>query len=221
MDRKEILEIHIAREKEVVSFFIGVIEEVNQVFLNETDGSNRIPLRVQTVAAFSAIDVLASYWFAFLNKTGRTNKRAEAWYDEFCAKEENKHYLGLWRKVSSERLYKFRNALVHFFGMGEIDPGEIYIALAANDLSDESKEKMERAFLAKGHKTIMFRPKDFFDMIREGAIMMMEQWASIIAEAQTDKAKEQEYIEGIERVWQKIMKEGAKGISREMASLSP
>jgi hypothetical protein len=210
MNQNEIIAQHNERENEVVEFLMNVMGEVNQIFLNEPNGYNKISLRIQMIIAFSAIDVMAHYWFAFLNKTGKTNERAQMWYEEFCAKDENKYWVGLYRDVTSKRLYDFRNALVHFFGMGEVIGDEIYIALVASDLTAENKEKMEHIFLEKGHKTIMIYPKDFFDLVREGARIMIRHWLKMIAEAQTDKEKEKEYIDGIERVWSKTRKEGAK-----------
>ncbi len=210
----KLIEEHSMREKEVFAFFQAVMDESHQVFLNENNGVNRIPLRIQMIIAFSTIDVLASYWFEYLGQTGKTNERAQVWYERFCRTEENEYLKGLLTEVTSERLYKFRNALVHFFGLGE-DTKDIFIALAANDLSNEDREKMEAAFIKKRNKTILIRPKDFYDLVREGALLMLGLWENVIKEAQVNPQKEKEYLDGISRVYSKIMNEGAKGLARD------
>lgn len=218
-NRREYIGQHDAREKEVVSFLMGVMEECNTVFFKNDKGITPIPQRIQTIVAFSLIDVLGSYLFGYLDRKGSPSERFKLWYDEFCINTNNPSYKGMFTEIDSERMYRFRNALVHFFGMGDINDEDIFIALAANDLADSDKEKMEKAFAQRGHKTIMLRPKDFFDLVREGVILMMNGWKDVIQSAQTDRQKEKEHIEGIERVWAKIQSEGAKGVSRKQAGL--
>lgn len=177
------------------------------------------------IVAFSVIDVLGSYWYEYLNRTGKTNERAMAWYDTFCASDENPEYKDLIREVSSERLYKTRNSIVHFFGLGRLEvdgngkPQEIAISIAANDLTDKQKNQMEAAFAARSHKVLLLRPVDFLNLVREGSILMLSKWKDIIFAAQKDPTKEKEHIEGILRIWTKINLEGAKGMSREQAGL--
>lgn len=217
-NRKEYISQHTAREKEVVDFLMSVIAECDTVFFKNEKEITPIPQRIQMIVIFSLIDVLGSYWFSYLNDTGTTNERPRVWYEEFCINTENQYYKGLFTEVSSERLYKFRNALVHFFGLGE-PTEDIFIALAANDLSDENKKNMEAEFARRKHKTIMLRPSDFFGLVREGTILMMFRWSKVIEEAQHNHEREKEHIDGVERVWKKIRNEGAKGMSREQAGL--
>lgn len=199
---------HEKREKEVLSFFKEIMAEAEVVNLKDPNGNDLISSRIQMLVVFSIVDVLASYWYEYSGQTGKTNERAQKWYDAFCAIERNKHYQNLWRDVSSSRLYIFRNALVHFFGLGEQNE-EISILLGQNNLPEKTREMLHAELLAKNHKTIVVRPKDFFDMVAEGAIIMLSDWGNTIKEAQRSREREKEYIAGIERVWKKVKKEGA------------
>lgn len=206
--RVKMLQEHQGREDEVFRFFKEVTEETTVINLTDEKGNDRMPARIQMITIFSLVDVMGSYWFEYLDQTGRTNERAQVWYDKFCATDKNKHHIDLWKDISSTRLYNFRNALVHFFGFGEASEG-ISIVLAPNNMQEEIRKKYEAGFLRAGHKTIVIRPRSFSDLIKEGAILMLKEWGSIITEAQTDRTREREYIEGIERVWNKVRKEGA------------
>lgn len=212
-NRRAILKEHAEREKEVLEFLKQAVGESAGVF-PDRGSKDVISLRIQMIVAFSVIDMVGSYWFEYLGKTGRTSERSIAWYEQFCRSKDNEYCRGLWKELSTERLYVMRNSLVHFFGMGEMNEGDPGIALAANNLSDQEKETMELGFSRNKHKVMIVRPKDFFDLVREGAIVMLEGWGKIINEARIDPQKEVAHLEGIKRVWAKVRKEGAKGIPR-------
>ncbi len=114
----------------------------------------------------------------------------------------------MWKELSAERLYSFRNSLVHFFGLGEEKEG-VYMALAPNNLPDQLHDKWQKEFLKRGKRTVVIRSQDFYDLVREGAILMLGEWQDIIKQAQTNRKREQDYVDGIKRVRSKIEKEGA------------
>lgn len=213
-ERIQMLKEHTDREKEVFHFFNQIIAETTIIYLKDANDKDQIPLRIQMIIIFSLIDVLGSYWYEYLGQSGKTNERAQAWYEAFCATDRNPHYQGLWRELTSTRLYAFRNALVHFFGFGEENEG-LSIILAASNLSEKMRLGMEEDLLVRGHKTIVMRPNNFSDLIKEGAIIMLHEWGSTIQAAQSEPVREAEYIAGIERVWKKVRKEGATGISEK------
>lgn len=207
------LEEHKKRDDEVFRFFKEVSEETHRVTAKDSHGNDFISARVQMIIAFSLIDVLASYWYEYKGCFGKTNERAQAWYKTYCTTNDNEYYKELWKELDCENLYKFRNSLVHFFGLGEQDE-KLYLSLCQNNLSEEIRQKWQLDFCQKNKKTFIIRPKDFSNMIKEGAILMLNEWKRVIEDAQIDREKEKVHIEGIERVWKKINKEGAVRVEK-------
>ncbi|MFA6593891.1 MAG: SEC-C domain-containing protein [Candidatus Buchananbacteria bacterium] len=207
-DRIKMLAEHNDREKKVFRFFNEVIEETNIILLKSEDGHDKIQSRIQMIIIFSLVDMLGGYWYTFLGQNGKTLERPKNWYNKYCATEENIHYKDFWTELNVERLYVFRNSLVHFFGLGE-KYDNIYISLASNNLPDKTHKNWQEEFSKKGDKTIIIRPEDFYNLIKEGGVLMLKEWGNMIKQAQTNRDKECYYINGIERVWDKIRKEGA------------
>lgn len=215
-ERIKILEKHKKRDDAVFRFFKEVSEETHCVIAKDSKGNDLISARVQMIIAFSLIDVLANYWYEYRDCSGKTNERAKFWYSTYCATDKNEYYKELWKELSCDNLYKFRNSLVHFFGSGE-QCGDPYIFLCQNNLPEEKRQKWQRDFLAKGQKTFIICPRNFSNMIKECAILMLNEWKGAIQNAQTDRKKEQEHIDGINRIWEKINKEGAIRVGNELS----
>lgn len=207
-ERIKILEKHKKRDDAIFRFFKEASEETHCVIAKDSKGNDLISARVQMIIAFSLVDVLASYWYEYRSCFGKTNERAKFWYSTYCVTDKNKYYKELWKELSCDKLYKFRNSLVHFFGLGE-QCGDLYISLCQNNLPEKIRQKWQKDFLEKGQKTFIIRPREFSNMVKEGAILMLSEWKDVIKGAQTDRKKEQEHIEGINRIWEKIKKEGA------------
>ncbi len=207
---------HNEREKFVFRFFNEVLEDTNVILLKNKEGDDKLPLRVQMIIAFSLIDVLGSYWYEYLGKTGKTSERAQKWYEQFCLNDKNPNLLTPqdWSRISSDRLYQFRNSLVHFFGLSEKSDG-IYFALAPNNLPDDKHKDWQKQFSKKGDESFIIKPANFYDLIREGAVLMLNEWSEVIKNAQTSPEHEKSHIEGIERIFNKINKEGAVKVMQE------
>ncbi|MEA3464001.1 MAG: hypothetical protein U9R14_02930 [Patescibacteria group bacterium] len=203
-----LLKEHKKRDDAVFRFFKEISEETHCVVAKDSNGNDLISARVQMIIAFSLIDVLANYWYEYRDCSGQTNERAKSWYSTYCATDKNEYYKELWQELSCNNLYKLRNSLIHFFGLGERCE-DTYICLCQNNLPEDKRQKWQKDFLAKGRKTFIIRPRDFSNMVREGAILMLKEWTGIVRNAQTDEKTKQEHIEGINRIWKKINKEGA------------
>lgn len=214
MDKMDNL-THPERDKVVFEFFSNIVTESNIVFLKADNNVDRIPLRIQMIISFTLMDVLASYWYEYLGKVATISTRSCSWYDTFCKTERNTEYNRdkQLKILSSERLYQFRNSLVHFMGMSEIKEN-LYMSLASNDLPENEKELLIKGLETKGHRTVVIRPNDFHKLIKQGGILMLNEMQKVIEQSHTDNEKKKEHIEGIERIFNKIQLEGAVGIYR-------
>jgi len=211
------IEEHKIREKAVIDFLSLVAKESNIVFYKDKDSEYIVPLRIQLIISFSLLDMFANYWYEYKCESGTPKQRMTDWYGKYCMTNQNSVFRcdDQLLKISPERLYKFRNALVHFFGLGAVVPGELYIGLVSNDLPKEESEKMRTAFVMHGHPTVIIKPIDFHSMIKEGAILMLEEWASVIEQSKSDQTKVLQYIDAIKRVYDKVQNEGASEVKKK------
>lgn len=206
---------HEQREAEVFSFFNGVISETSAIYLKNDNNIDIIPLRIQMIIIFSLIDIFASYWYEYKGEVDGQKDRFISWYENFCRINKNKEYINkhIWSEISSNRMYNFRSSLVHFFGMSEKSE-EIYLALVSNYLQKVEMEALELQ-INKTAKSIIIKPHEFYILVKNGATLMLESWIQNIRQAnEGNNDKKTEHIDGIERIWEKIQKEGAVQIMK-------
>lgn len=212
MDKELIIE-HDKKEKYVVKFLTDIATETNIIYLKDEKGNDRISLRIQMIVIFSLIDVLASYWYEYQNKNGSPGERFRNWYDQYCKVDRNEEFCKnkQWTELNSTRIYKFRSSIVHFFGLSE-ETDNLYIILSPNNWFDIEAQKLFDKMKQDGHNTIILKPHEFYDLIREGAKLMLKDWIDAINMSKLDEVKGYKHIEGIRRIWNKINTEGAEKI---------
>ncbi len=201
---------HEQREKEVFNFFNGVISEMGIIYLKNDKGIDIIPLRIQMIIIFSLIDICASYWYEYKGVNDSPRNRFVSWYENFCRTRDNKEYKDKleWSEISGNRIYDLRSSLVHFFGMSEFKE-RIHLALAPNILSTSELKEME-VKINKSERSLIIKSHDFNKLVKDGATIMLESWVEIIKQANGgDHDKKGVHIDGVERIWKKIQKEGA------------
>ncbi len=208
--KDKMLNDHNENEKKVFRFFNETIEDIGSVFvIKKETGNSYVSQRVQIISVFTFIDVTAHYWFEYLGRKDGTPKiRFLDWTNNYCFTDKNPNYFDEFKMMGSDKLYSLRNSLVHFFGLGESDP-MYQFALVPNNATGEKVEEWRKGFKNRGHNVILFRPKTFYDFIIEGALLMLEDMRANIDASGIDENKKWKHIEGINRIFQKIMKEGA------------
>ena len=216
MEEKLIIE-HNKREKFVIDFLTEVANETNIIYLKGENGNDRIPLRIQMIINFSLLDVFANYWCEYRNNLENPHKRCCDWYDQFCKTDRNEEFARdrQWATLSSSQMYDFRNSIVHFFALPE-EKGDLYISLMPNNTPDAESQSLYDLLdkLKKSGKNVfIIKPHNFHKLIKKGGIIMLEDWANNIKTSKIDKAKGDEHIAGMERLWNKVNREGAVKIS--------
>ncbi len=209
--RSELEKSHSEKDKLVFQFFTDTLEDIGAIFAKSDKGHELIASRVQLIALFTLVDVLASYWYEYRNRigTGTPRDRFASWLSEFCYVPENKEFIGSeYEKISIDRLYELRSSLVHFFGLARTAVDTF--GIAPND--DEARSTM-LSFIKqqknKGTRMYLIESKKLHSLISEGALLMLGRWSKIIKDSQTDETKKWSHIEGIDRIYTKVMNEGA------------
>ncbi len=67
------------KEKDVLTFFEEVGQEIKSVFAKDQNSREVVSIRVQAIAIFTLVDVLASYWFCYLDATEKQSVRFKSW----------------------------------------------------------------------------------------------------------------------------------------------
>ncbi len=207
---QNIITEHNRKEKEVFRFFEDSTRDIGGVFAVTDKDIEVTGTRVQFVIIFTFIDILGSYYYEYQGKTGTQKGRFIEWLNKYCLTKENKNYREIFNQISAEKLYSFRSSMVHFFGLGPNVRGEGHFMLVPND---EELKKIAYNFIKnqKNKGVILFplESKLFYDLVTQGAILMLNEWSEIINKSQTDKIKQNSHIAGIGRIHHKIMHEGA------------
>jgi hypothetical protein len=205
---------HNKREKFVIDFLTEVANETNIIYLKGESGNDRVPLRIQVIIVFSLLDVFANYWCEYRNNREKPRKRCCDWYEQFCKTDRNEEFVRdkQWAILSSSQMYDLRDSIVHFFALPE-ERENLSISLEPNNLPVAESQNLRNEFKKTGKNILIIKPHDFHKLIKKGGIVMLKDWANNIKASRNDKAKGDEHIAGMERLWNKVNKEGAVKIS--------
>ena len=209
--KQKFLKEHDIKEKEVVrALNKDFINDLNQLFYKIEDDREVVPERIQLIGIFTMIDVLASYWYEYLGKSGTQKERFHDYVKNFCLLADNEEYQSnkYICSIDSEKLYRLRSGLVHFYGIAVED-----FAIAPNfskkvsvEFIEESYQKFKKLFPA----LVFIQPFELKKIVVVSAILMIEKMKKNIHLSAQDESKKWEHIYGIDRIFNKLQKEGAK-----------
>lgn len=200
---------HKKKDDLVFRFFRESMEDIGSVFAMDDKKRNYTSERVQLICVFTFVDVIASYWYEYLGRSGTQRERFLGWVQKYCLTNENLLYAGTdFAQLTAGNLYAFRSSMVHFFGIAGLED-DYKLSIATNRISDKLIEKWKQGFRERGEQVLIIKPKQLHNLMLEGAVKMLDEWKVIIDEAQNNELKKWEYIEGINRIYQKIQLEGA------------
>ncbi len=201
---------HAKKDDAVFKFFKEVMDDVSSVFQTNEHGRSYVAERAQTVVAFTFADVVASYWYEYQGSTGTPRERFTSWINQYVFTPSNEEYEGsVFEELSPDLLYALRSSMVHFFGVAGDPKGIINIGITSISVPPDEIERWRAGFEAAGKKAVMFTPKQLYNLLLEGAVLMLDEWKEIIDLSQTDDQHKLAHIQGIDRIYQKIMLEGA------------
>ena len=213
-DRKQLGLEHQKKDDVVFKFFFKeAMEDIGSVFAIDEKKRNYTSERVQLICVFTFVDVVASYWYEYLGKTGTQQDRFLEWVKRYCLIKENSEYTGTdFEHLTAENFYAFRSSMVHFFGIAGLD-GDYKLSIATNSVPDELVEQWRKVFRDRGSPVLIIKPKKLYDLVLNGAEAMLNEWKIIINESQNDEVKKWQHIEGIDRIYQKVQLEGAAKVA--------
>ena len=207
MEEKSLIKEHNAKEKVVMNFFTEAVLDFQTSFLAK--GCERfISPRVQTIISFTFAEILSSFWDCYTDSRKTPDARMIEWFNNFCSTDKNITYKNnhYFEKLGIEPLLQLRHSLVHFYGMSRQQTGK-EIALISSDANDEFSEKLKNSL--KNKNVAVLKPIDFYNLFKDGGLLMMKAMINNIESSHVDKEKEKYHIEGINRIFEKFKAEGA------------
>ncbi|MDO8575510.1 MAG: hypothetical protein Q7R78_02315 [bacterium] len=206
---KQMLE-HGKKEKNVTKSILGFTQELSNLFYKTEKGGYPVSSRMQLIGCFSIIDVLANYWFEYLGrKDGTPSLRFYEYINSFCFNDKNldfKNSKNL-KDLNTENFYKFRCGLVHFYGLSVPN---LVIMPNIDDKFTEADMQEYKQKLGKANSNLIYiQSLEIKNIIYKGAELMLLTMIENIQKSQTDEIFKQKHIEGVNRIYEKMQKEGA------------
>lgn len=200
---------HSAKEKEVFDFFTDAVGEIQVPFL-ASGCEGYVGVRVQMILAFTFAEILSNFWDCYINGGGQSRgpeDKVKEWFNAYCATNRNKFYKTgpYFKKLGIQPLLDLRNSLVHFFGMSPQKSGK-HIVLGSSHMDVITFEKYKKGF---GADVAVLKPIEFYQLFKEGGLLMMEKMLENVRLSATNEDKKWEHVEGIDRIFKKFMVEGA------------
>ena len=204
-----LLQEHQAREKIVFEFLNKIVLDCSVVYLKE-DGKFSIPMRIQLIATFSLLDVLTNFYYEYngLPSSSQQN-RFLIWVKKYCLVPNNPEFVShkAWSRITAESLYSAEGVHSYIFSGFLQKVGTRILVLQINHIKE--LDKVEAEFLKKGSKTIIFRPHDLHELVKQGGMIMLKDWMNVLNENKNDITIINPHIMGIERLMKKIDLDGA------------
>lgn len=209
MNQEQLLKEHTIREKAVINFFNEAVREFQVSFL-ATGCERFIGVRIQTIIAFTFVEVLSSFWDCYINKQRGPDARIQEWFNTFCELDKNVIYKNnpYFKNLGVKPLIDLRHSLIHFFGMSPQKIGK-QITLCSSDIDDETFEKFKNKFTKN---IAVLKPIDFYQLFKEGGLLMIQKILENVEVSKINENKKQDHIKGINRIFQKFQTEGAMQI---------
>lgn len=191
---------------EVDSVIAGWLDEITKAVT--TLGNSEVFIRTRLLIAFALLEVLCGVFDKYhdLNLTNRP--LLKRWLREYCLTPKNQAYANhpYLKRIDDERLYKFRNSIMHAFAIPESEGGVAVIVVNGSEL-DSKLQKMDAALSRKGITAIFISPDSLTGLFAAGAkILMSEMFVSV------DAATPQ-HLEGMSRVRREFFRRGSKKMS--------
>ena len=195
------IEDHNIREKLVLQHLTRANGDLNQLFYKTRDNKEIIPTQMQLIVIFTVIELAANYWDQYTKKVSYSDKEVDGvgknfrvFAKNFLFCSDNKEYKNnkFLKRLNEHKLYEFRSAAVHFYGIGV--PG---ISVMCEGLTNEEYEEFYNERKEKNPKEICIRPQHLRKIVNSGIEIMLNQLLKNIQKAQTDPDFEKEHITGI------------------------
>jgi hypothetical protein len=205
--------------KEVTDSLLKTTTDLNQLFYKTPEDAEVVPPLMQLIGIFTVIDVLASYWYEYLGKSGTQSERFDEYVNTFCFTEKNQEFVGrkYLKDCTTEEIRGLRNSIVHFYGLGTNN--RFCIIPNLSKLSPQNQIDQIAANFSKLRKDIVFifiQPFELKKIVIEGAVVMLQKFQIDAGSSYSEQDKVSR-IEAVERINKKLKAEGAVAVSKEMA----
>ena len=164
-------------------------------------------VRTRLLLAFSFLEILCNLYNNYygLNLTNRA--LLEDWLKKYCLTDKNRTFKAhpYLKMLTESHLYKFRNSIIHAFGLPEPENGISITSPNGVETSDVIK-KMDSGFKKAGHTIAFISADSLVQLFIDGfTIMHPEIFKDVNVANQAD-------LDGLERIAKEFVRRGAREI---------
>ncbi len=164
-------------------------------------------VRTRLLLGFSFLEILCNLYNAYYSLSLSNRALLEKWLKEYCLSDRNPTYKAhpYMKMLTEVHVYKFRNSIIHAFGLPEPENGISITSPNGVETSDVIK-KMDEGFKKAGHQVAFISADSLLQLFIDGfTLMHPEIFKDVATATQTD-------LEGLERIVKEFGRRGAKGV---------
>jgi len=179
-----------------ISYAIGVLKNDSRL------------VRTRLLIAFSLLEIVCNLYNVYFNLGLGNRALLEKWLEDFCFTDINPTFKShpYLRMISASHMYKFRNAIVHTFGLPEPENGVSITVPNGTETADVIK-KMDDGFKSLGHSVAFISADELTKLFISGYIMMHP---AIFKNPATASSSD---LDGLNRVLKEFNRRGARPVS--------
>lgn len=171
-------------------------------------------VRTRLLISFSFLEILCSLYNAYYDLKLSNRSLLEQWLEKYCLTTNNPTYKNhpYIKMLTKEHVYKFRNAIVHAFGLPEPENGISITSPNGSESSDIIK-KMDEGFKSMGHSVAFVSADSLLQLFIDGyTLMHPEIFKDVNVANEID-------LKGLERIVGEFGRRGARGVPLDKAEL--
>jgi len=212
---------HDKKEKVVTKSILEFTKELSNLFYKTEKGIYPVASRMQLIGCFSIIDVLANYWFEYLGRQdGTPALRFNEYVNLFCFTDRNTDHKDSKNlsDLTVSDFYKFRCGLVHFYGLSV--KNLVIMPNTDDEFTETDREECKKKLKKATDNLICIQPLEIKNIIYKSTELMLLVMIENIEKSHTNESFKQKHTEGVNRIYEKMQKEGAILVSiKEMEEI--
>lgn len=164
-------------------------------------------VRTRLLISFSLLEVICNLYNIYFDLGLNNRALLQKWIKDYCLTDQNNTYKNhpYIKLLTEDHLYKFRNSIVHAFGLPEPENG-LSITSPNGSESTEVIRKMDEGFKKLGHNVVFISADSLLQLFIDGFTLMHP---SIFKDFHSATAAD---FQGLERVIKEFGRRGARGV---------
>ncbi|MEI6810867.1 MAG: hypothetical protein WCK60_02335 [Candidatus Nomurabacteria bacterium] len=166
--------------------------------------SDKNLVRIKLLISFSLLEIFSSIYNNFYNLGHGNSRQIIEFLEKYCFVKNNTTYVehSYIKRLNPERIYKFRNSIIHSFALPQYENPTITVINGSED--SEVIKKFEEGFANKGESVVFLSPDSLTKLFICGFTLL--HFEIFVPD---DKFTEN-HLNGVKEVFKEMQRRGAK-----------